>query len=363
MNPEILPIPPLRELYREPERMNERAGLVRLDRNERLSPFHPAVFADMMSLLTAELISTYPDPTPLYARMSRATGLSEDHFFFTNGSDAALRLIVQAFIQPGDKLVLSDPSYAMLGVYAKITQAAVRLIPYDPDIHLDSGRIEELLEERPRVLALPNPDQPTGTVLPPGQLRRIVDLAQTVGTLVVIDEAYHPFYRESVIDWIKEYPNLLVTRSFSKAWGLSGLRLGVMAGQPRLVDYASRLRGLHEVNAMAVVLGCYLMDHPQIIEGYVKEVDAGRIVLEEGARELGLGFPTCHTNFQLLQLRRGEDSKRILEAMKARGFLIKGAFRSPAIRDCIRATVGPADLMRRFLAALAEVLEQERKHP
>ena len=361
MNPEILPIPQLRELFREPERMSERAGLIRLDRNERLCPFPPAVFAEMMKSVTSELICTYPDPTPLYGRMSRATDLPEDRFFFTNGSDAALRLIVQAFIQPGDKLVLSDPSYAMLGVYAKITRADVRLIPYDLNIRLDAGRIEELLKERPRVLALPNPDQPTGTVLPQRELRQIIELAQSCGTLVVIDEAYHPFYRESVIDLVKEYSNLMVTRSFSKALGLSGLRLGVMVGQPKLVEYASRLRGLHEVNAVAVVIGCYLMDHPEVVEDYVLQVAAGRKVLEEGARELGLGFPECHTNFQLLQLLRGEDSKRILEAMKGLGFLIKGAFRSPAIRDCIRATVGPAELMQQFVVALANVLETERK--
>src|ERR1051326_6296076 len=132
MPPEILPIPPLRDLFREPERMNERAGLVRLDRNERLSAFSPAVFADMMKLLTPELVSTYPDLTPLYGRMSRLTGLPEDCFFFTNGSDAALRLIVGAFIQPGETLVLTDPTYAMLKVYSKITEAKLQTIPYDP---------------------------------------------------------------------------------------------------------------------------------------------------------------------------------------------------------------------------------------
>ena len=132
--------------------MNERAGLIRLDRNERLAPFSHAIFDDMMKLLTPELITTYPDPTPLYGRISRLTRLPEDYFFFTNGSDAALRMIIQAFIQPGDRLVLSDPSYAMLSVYAKITQAVAQLIPYDSNIRLDVGRIEEMLRERPRVL-------------------------------------------------------------------------------------------------------------------------------------------------------------------------------------------------------------------
>ncbi len=341
--------------------MDERSAAVRLDRNERLAPFAPSIFAEMSRLVTAELISTYPDPTPLYGKISRLEGLPEDHFFFTNGSDAALRLSLQAFIEPGDGLLLSEPSYAMLGVYAKILGAATRVVPYEAGISLDLGQIENWLEEGVRLLVLPNPDQPTGTIVAPERLRALITTAEKKGTVVVVDEAYYPFYRETAAAWVREFSNLLVTRSFSKAWGLSGLRLGVMIGQPKLVEYASRLRGLHEVNAVAVALGGYLLDHPAIVEDYVAVVEEGRKVVRWGAQDLSLGFPACHTNFQLLRLCRNEDSKRILDAMKQRGFLIKGAFRAPALRDCIRATVGPPELMRRFLAALGDVLQTERE--
>jgi len=172
-------------------------------------------------------------------------------------------MIVQTFVAAGDRLVLSEPSYAMLGVYAKITRAAVESVPYGPGISLDVKHLEEILSTGPRLVALPNPDQPTGTVMAPAQLRQCIELAHRHGTVVAIDEAYHPFYRSTAFDLIRDYDNLLVTRSFSKAWGLSGLRLGMMAGQPALVEYASRLRGLHEVNAVAVAVGCYLLDHPE----------------------------------------------------------------------------------------------------
>lgn len=353
---DIEPIPQIQELYREPERMSERTGLVRLDRNERLSPFPASAFAEMKELVTPDLISTYPDPAPLYSRMSRVTGLREECFFFTNGSDAALRLILQAFIRPGDKLVCSNPSYAMLSVYAKITQANVQSVPYTAGIHLDVDRIIALLNEQPRMLVLPNPDQPTGTVIAPAQLKNIIEIARSNGTIVTIDEAYYPFYPESVLNWVNEYENLLLTRSFSKAWGLSGLRLGLMAGSPRLVEYASRLRGLHEVNAMAAAIGCYMLDHPEIVEEYVLEVETGRKALESGAKKLRIGFPPCYTNFQLLKLDEGVNTKNIVEKIKSHGFLIKGGFSAPALTDYIRTTVGPVDLMNRFLVALTEVL-------
>ena len=355
MTTEIKPNPALQELYREPERMNERVDMIRLDRNERLSPFPPAVFADMMRPITAEVLSTYPDPTPLYGRMARLTGLPDDAFFFTNGSDAALRMIMQSFLQPGDTLVLTGPTYAMLSVYARILQPKVIEIPYDETIGLDLARIEALIDQRPRVVIIPNPDQPTGTVIAPDRLRALITRAAAVGTLFVIDEAYYPFYPHSAVDWVKEHPNLLVTRSFSKAWGLSGLRLGFMAGQPALVNCASRVRGLHEVNTMAVHIGCYLLDHPEIVADYVREVSEGREELRRSAQTFGLGFPECHTNFQLLRCP-GVDAGDVVAEMKKRGYLIKGGFKAPGLRDCIRATVGPAALMRRFLADLVPVL-------
>jgi histidinol-phosphate aminotransferase len=354
----IKPIPQLQELYREPERMNERATMIRLDRNERLSPFPASVFADMMRSITPATISTYPDPTPLYGCLARLTGLSEDNLFFTNGSDAAIRMILQAFINPGDTLVLTNPTYAMLPVYARIFRANVVEVPYDEKVQLDLAQLEQLIDARPRMVAIPNPDQPTGTVLAPDVLRGLVARAEQAGVLFVIDEAYFPFYPHSAITWVKDYSNLLVTRSYSKAWGLSGLRLGVMAGSTELVNYASRVRGLHEVNTFAAHLGCYLMDHPEVVDAYVAEVDLGREALRQGAKAMGLGFPVCHTNFQLMRCP-GIDTAKVVESMKRRGYLIKGGFRAPAIRDCIRATVGPADLMQRFLGDLKLSFEEQ----
>lgn len=361
MHTSIRPNANVLDLYREPERMNERLNMIRLDRNERLGPFPTATFTEMKRLFTADLLSTYPDPTPLYAKVSRMTGLAEDCFFFTNGSDAALRLIFHAFLQKGDTVVLSDPSYAMLSVYAKIREARAALVPYDDCIRLDLQRLEGLLHARPRLLALPNPDQPTGTVVPSDSLRRLIALAEQSGTVVVIDEAYHPFYPNSVVPWVKEFSNLLVTRSFSKAYGLSGLRLGMMIGSAPLVEYASRLRGLHEVNAMAVIIGGYLLDHPKVIDDYVKEVSLGREVLRQGANEMGLGFPTCYANFQLMQVPPAHSTRAIMEGMKGRGYLIKGDFRASCLRDCIRATVGPPDLMKRFLIELKATLGEGRE--
>jgi histidinol-phosphate aminotransferase len=205
------------------------------------------------------------------------------------------------------------------------------------------------------MLALANPDQPTGAVLPELTLRQLAGAAQAVGTLFIIDEAYYPFYPHTAIAMVGEFDNLIVTRSFSKVGGLAGLRLGYMAAHPGIVNDIQRIRGAHEVNAVAIAIGTYVMDHPELGEAHLAEVDAGRKVLAGVAHELGLGFPECPTNFQLLAFPGVQDTTGIVSALKEKGYLVKGGFSAPAVRDCIRITLGGADLMRGFGDALRSV--------
>ncbi len=354
----IQPNEHLLEIYRVTERMDERTRLVRLDRNERVTPFPPDVFRDMLSTLRPESFCAYPDPSPLYQRLSRDLNLPVEYLYPTNGSDAAIRLTLQTYLRPGDAIVFPDPTYAMYAIYARIFEARAQTVAYYTDMHLDVKQILRLLEQRPRLLALANPDQPTGAALSEATLRELATAAREAGTLFIIDEAYYPFYPHSAIDLVQEFDNVVVTRTFSKVGGLAGLRLGYFAAHPSIVENIQRIRGAHEVNAVAIAIGSYVLDHPELGESYVAEVCAGRDRLAAAARELGLGFPNCPANFQLLQFPGAEDTTKIVVALKSKGYLVKGGFSSPAVRNCIRITLGGPDVMEGFVHALRTVTSE-----
>lgn len=358
MGTRIRPSEHLLDVYRPPEGMAERVDCVRLDRNERVDPFPAAAFREMLASLDAETFSTYPNPAPLYRRLGRELDLPEEYVHLTPGSDAAIRMVFHAFVRPGDAVVLADPSYAMYPVYAKIFQASPRMVAYDADRRLDVDRLFGLLAGGPRLLALANPDQPTGTVLAADVLRHLAERAREVGTLCLIDEAYYPFHPETMIALTRELDNVVVTRSFSKVGGLAGLRLGYLAAQPDLIQHVQRVRGAHEVNAVAIAVGCYVADHPELGAEYLGQVEAGRAALAAAARELRLGFPECRTNFQLLRIPGATDTSLLVSALKARGYLVKGGFTSPAVRNCLRVTLASPAVMRGFVAALRGVLKQ-----
>lgn len=342
------------------ESMHERAQAVRLDRNERVVPMPRAEFARILATLTPESFCSYPDPAPLYAALSRTLGVPESMLYLTNGSDAALRMLFQAFLRPGDEVVFADPSYAMYSIYTRVFGGVERSIPYGDDLCLDWVRVFALLERGPRIFVLANPDQPTGAVTPASTIMELAGVADRAGTLFIVDEAYYPFHPDTAIGLVEKFANLVVTRTFSKMSGIAGLRLGYLCAHRSIVHDVQRVRGAHEVNAIAIAVGTYMLEHPELGETHVDDVRRGRAELACAAAALGLGFPSCPANFQLLRFPGVTDTTGIVAGLKRRGYLVKGCFAAPALRDCIRVTLGPPKVMSAFAAALTDLIREQR---
>lgn len=350
--------PHLRDLVRI-DSADIRGDFVRLDRNERVSALPDDVFREIIATLSPQMISSYPDPKPLIDAFAAAVGLPPDHVVATNGSDAAIRRVFQAYLGPGDKVAMSNPTYAMYAVYARIVDAEAIELNYSPDRWLDPQRWRSAIDAGARLLCLVNPDNPTGAVLPNEELLGIVAAAAERDVLCLVDETYYPCHPDSVIESVKAYPNLIVTRSLSKVFGLGGLRIGFACGQPSLIDGIGKVRGLHEVNALGVHAGCYMLRHPELVDRFVAELEAGRAVLSRFARQHNFGLPPCPTNFQLIELPECYSPTAIVAALRESGFLIKGDFRAPALRQCLRITLDGPELMQSFVDAFALVLARE----
>lgn len=330
---------------------------VRLDLNERVPALPDGLFREILDTLTPETFSQYPDVGPLITRLARETGVSREWVYPTNGSDSAIRLIFRAFVDRGDRVVLPDPTYAMYRIHAAISQASVADVPYRADLTLDVDALAALIATKPRLVALALPDQPTGFVLSAARLREIVAAAHRHGVLLLIDEAYYPFYPETAAVLVRDFDNVAITRSFSKAAGVAGLRLGYVIANPALIEGIDKVRGAFEVNGVAVAVGCYVLDHPEIAAGYLREVEEGRSVLLEAARALGFGIVDCPTNFQLLRAPDGVDPKALTRALRAHGYAVKTDFAAPLDRY-LRITVGAPSVMHGCAVALRAAVSE-----
>jgi histidinol-phosphate aminotransferase len=350
------PIPALASVERLREGGRERTGFVGLDRNERLSPLPEPVLAELRAAIDSDLLTRYPSTDELYDDLAAWLGLPRARLLLTAGSDAAVRALHHAYVRPGDRTLMLAPSYAMYPVYGRMFGARTVEIPFADDLSLDRDALLEAVESGPRVVFLANPNQPTGTLLPRDYVAELIARAGAAGALVVVDEAYFPFSGTTVLPLIAENPHLVVLRTFSKAWGLAGLRAAVVCAAPEIVRTLFKVRAAYDVNAAAVLALRTLLAHPEVASDYVAEVDAGRALLRERLEALGFAPLGAATNFQVFRVAPRADPVELVAALERRGFLVKGPFSQPCLAGCLRATLGPPALMARFADALAESL-------
>jgi histidinol-phosphate aminotransferase len=352
------PAATLRSLVRLPEPGSETDGFVRLNRNERLEPLPEWFLDSLRRRVESDLLTTYPVADQLYATLAASLGVEPDRLLLTPGSDAAVKAIYHAYLEPGDRVVILDPSYAMYAVYGEMFGADTIRVPFE---RIDGIEVERILAEivdGVKLVMITNPNQPTGTLMSEEGLVAIVERAAAVGALVTVDEAYFPFSGTTIVARTDQAPNLAVTRSFSKAAGMAGLRLGYVAADASVIGALFKVRSVHDVNAFAMACATELLASPSIVDDYVSAVRAGASVLSERLAPCGLEVLPTSTNFALVDVSRRCSPGALIERLRDRGYLVRGPFAHAVLAPFIRVTLGPPALMAAFCDVLLDVLGQ-----
>jgi histidinol-phosphate aminotransferase len=314
----------------------------------------PRVLARLHSLSAAD-VSLYPQREAGERLTANFLGIAPGQVLVTNGVDEALSLVFTAYLDRGDELLFADPTFVMYSMLGAAVGAKVVRVPSGEDLTLPVTDLLARISPRTRVIAIANPNNPTGLAATRADLLKIVESAPDAA--VVIDEAYFEFCGgaltcRTLIPDLARHPNLFVARTFSKAYGLAGLRLGVLTGAAQQIDYLRRLSLPFNVNS--VVLACLeeaLADRSFVSE-HVAQIKRGRDQLEQLFIELGLRFWASQTNFVLVRV--GGSAKRFVESMQRRGILVRDFSASPCCEGCVRITIGTPKQMDTVLPAIRE---------
>jgi histidinol-phosphate aminotransferase len=351
------PVPGLVDLYRMRDPGSEIKQYIPLDRNERVAPLPGWFMEKLRDSLESALLTSYPLTDELYRKLSLKLEVPENQLLLTTGSDAAIKALYHAYVRPGDNVVMLDPSYAMYAVYAQMFQAEARKIPFNDQLEVDASELLESMKPGVRLAIIANPNQPTATLLSEDVLLQLAERAAQINALVAIDEAYYPFHPHTLFPRLKEVPNLLVTRTFSKAAGLAGLRVGLIGGHAEVIANLFKVRSAHDVNSFAAMCATHIVDHPEVVEDYVSQVNAGGELLARRMSSLGLKPLPTPTNFMLIRVGHRCAPDVLIQKLRDAGYIVKGPFGSPCLADCIRVTLGPPELMDSFANILEEVLK------
>lgn len=319
-------------------------GSLWLDKNENLDPVLGTFMAYLLREIDPVHLATYPDCGEVYRKLARWLDVPTDALILTPGSDGAIRITFEAFIAEGDKVVHTVPTFAMYSVYSKMFGAQVEPLAYEKGARGPSMGAERILDHldrvRPRLFCLPNPDSPTGTVLSLDELRAVVELCARVDTVVLIDEAYHPFHDVTCVPWTQEFPHLIVARTFAKAWGLAGLRVGYAVGHPDTIRYFHKLRPMYEVSTIGVAFIERALDHLDAMTASVRRLNDGKQYFVREMTNLGFYTPPTHGNFQHVAF--GNAAAAIHRALQDRVL-----YRKDSDDDCLKG-------YSRFSATTAE---------
>jgi histidinol-phosphate aminotransferase len=255
-----------RQTYEAPA--EGRWGKVRLDFNENTTGCSAAALHAIRRLSGKEL-AMYPEYEQPTRALARYFGVKPAELLLTNGGDDALRVFFDTFVQPRSHILICEPTFPMYRYYAEIAGARVKVLRYSKEMEFPLPAVLNALRNRPRVFFLANPNNPTGTLVAKPALERILRAASH--TAVVLDEAYADFSGISGVPWIGRYPNLFIAKTFSKAAGLAGLRLGAVIAQKKPLALLRRAMPPFPVNIAALAAGVAAVQERSAIARYIRE--------------------------------------------------------------------------------------------
>ena len=332
--------------------LGNREGL-RLDFNENTSGCSARVLQKLREL-DGDSLARYPVREPGERAVAAAFGVSPEELLLTNGTDEAIHLICETYLDLIDEALVVVPTFAMYEIYAAATGARVVSIPAGQDFTFPTADVLAAITSRTRFIAVANPNNPTGAF---ASLPDLVSIAKAApDAALLVDEAYFEFCGETIAPQWRELPNLLVSRTFSKAYGMAGLRIGVLMGNTDQMRVLRRASSPYNLNSVALACLPEALGDTEFISNYVGQALDGRCQLESELEGWGVRFWPSRANFVLMYL--GEHCKEFISAMRARGILVRDRSSDPGCQDCVRITVGIREHNQRLLTSLRKVFSE-----
>lgn len=340
-------IPRIRTMraYLPPPTDRNAACGIKLDANERTTAPSAAVLNAIRERLSPDRLMRYPDYGDLTEKIARYVGVDPSCIMVTNGSDQAISLVFRAFTDTGDTVIIPTPSFSMYALAAESCGAVIKQPAYQgiPVTAFPTDDVTAMITKNTKLIVLCNPNNPTGTRIPVADIARIAERAGT--TPVLVDEAYAEFSGLTAIPQIKTLPNLIVIRTFSKAFGLAGARIGYVVADPAIIRELEKIRGPYDVNALATIAASAALDDRSDMRRYVRRVIKTKRLLERFFAANRIPFAASAGNFLLFY---PDDARRTERILRQNGILVR-TFSDPTLSNSLRITVGTEPEIRSFI--------------
>ncbi len=341
----------LENLSPYPVSTTPRSKQICLDMNENPRGPSPRV-KEELSRLEPETLFAYPDYHELYLELANEVGVRPENLILTCGGDEAIRVILEALVEKNKDVVLTTPTYSMYRLFLNLRQARPGEIKYGPDLTFPLDQVLAQSTEPPAALILVNPASPTGEIITLETITRI--LQNFPQTPVIIDETYHHYSGVSAVPLLEEFPNLILIRTFSKAYGLAGLRLGYIIGSTSIIEKLHLINPPYPLSGPAVVAARAALSDQEFIEKEKEFVEQEKVFLQKALARLHIETRTTATNFILIKV--GPGAAAVQKALARENIRVRSLENYPPLEEYLRISIGTRKDHEQLLQALEKVL-------
>jgi len=330
----------------------DRSQYLRLDRGESTVPLPGNVVSILSQYLERQGVHAYPEADRLSALLAAYCGVLPECILTTNGSDQAIDLCLRAFLNDGDRLLVARPEFSTFTHVATLIGAQVHGVPYHEDLSFPYIEFREAAASgKPDLIVIINPNNPTGTAVADDFVLEIASIHPDVP--VIVDEAYFEFTGRTAAGLVASHRNIVVLRTFSKAFAMAGLRLGYMVAVPAVIEQIAKLRNPFDVNELAVVAAEAQLADLGPMRRYVRQVvSESKPLVNDFCKHMGIAAWPGEANFVLV---KPPNSRRAVEFLRDHGILVR-SMSVPLLRGMFRVTMGTPAEMTRFTEVLEDYL-------
>lgn len=305
--------------------------------------------------VTHEDFNRYPDPyqSAVKEKIAKIKNVSPQHVFLGNGSDEAIDLLIRAFCNPGqDNIIILPPTYGMYEVSAEINNVEIKKVALSDDFQIRPVQTLQGVDEHTKIIFICSPNNPSGNQM---KKESVLHIIENFKGIVVVDEAYIDFCEGAgYVQFLKKHPNLVIIQTFSKAWGLASLRLGMAFASPEVIGVLNKIKPPYNINGLTQEMALTALNHPDKMQEMVKEILAERKWLKEGLKKINIvqNIYPSDANFLLVKVKRAQKAYNDLIEKK---IIVRDRSKVVLCDECLRISIGTRSENEKLLEALEKL--------
>lgn len=330
-----------------------RKGKLRLDFNENTIGCSPKVI-EALKNISSEEISVYPEYSKFREKLASYLNLKSPEIILTNGTDEAIKVVMDTYLDKNDEIIIPTPTFAIFSMYASVIGTKIKTVLYNKDLSFPTEKVLECISSKTRIIVLVNPNNPTGTAIAENDILKIIEKARN--SIILIDEAYYQYYGKTSKELIKKYDNVIITQTFSKAFGLAGLRLGYIISNKQIISNIKKVISPYSISSIALVAGSAALDDLDFVKKYVAKVKEGKKYIENELNKLGIKTFPSEANFLIANF--GDKCDTIYEKLKEEGILVRNRTKYPLLKNCLRISIGTVEQSIELINKIKKIMRK-----